>query len=359
MKKLFLILLTIIISVFCASIIVERINLQRLKPIWQTKLMNSIISAPIYDQDIIYLQTETKVVALYKDTGVIIWETDVNGDLNNKNLFLLADNLYVPVSGGEIIALSREKGEKKWNSKINRMSGVRNLIDGITGGDGLIFINHYGGYIFALNIDGEEVWSNSYGLSRLPTKIIYSGGSLFITGSDRLLQIDKKNGVILETKSFGDQVVFFNIMESKGYVVTQNNNGSHLFVMDLNPFKVVWEKSFTIRDVSCIQKMGDRIIMSGLGAISINTINGSTFWNYGSSTRLGCNIRNNDELFYIGESNYLVAIDENSGVKTRNIRLFQKYIYNQTILFDPIVNEKFIIIPYFRNLLIEVSTITP
>lgn len=134
MKKLFLILLTIIISVFCASIIVERINLQRLKPIWQTKLMNSIISAPIYDQDIIYLQTETKVVALYKDTGVIIWETDVNGDLNNKNLFLLADNLYVPVSGGEIIALSREKGEKKWNSKINRMSGVRNLIDGITGG---------------------------------------------------------------------------------------------------------------------------------------------------------------------------------------------------------------------------------
>ncbi len=86
---------------------------------WATKV-GSINTAPLIVGDIVYIASGAKVVALYKDTGTILWQA--NSGMNLGNPAYGNDTIFVPLSGGgKMYAFNATTGDKKWEIDLNNI----------------------------------------------------------------------------------------------------------------------------------------------------------------------------------------------------------------------------------------------
>ncbi|GAL08803.1 outer membrane protein YfgL [Photobacterium aphoticum] len=98
-----------------------------------------------------------KVKALDPDTGALIWERDLEGDVPARlsgGITLSYGKVYIGSENAEVIALDAETGELVWRSPVEGEVLSRPLLD-----EGLVVVNTSRGVLQALDADtGEDRW---------------------------------------------------------------------------------------------------------------------------------------------------------------------------------------------------------
>ncbi|MEN0060203.1 MAG: PQQ-binding-like beta-propeller repeat protein [Bdellovibrio sp.] len=89
----------------------------------RNKRFRDIDASPILDGDLLYVAGyDDKLYCISADKGEVVWRVDGGG---YSAVTLLGDKLYYPSTQGEILALSKNSGNKVWSYKIKEGIGTQ------------------------------------------------------------------------------------------------------------------------------------------------------------------------------------------------------------------------------------------
>ncbi|GHA46615.1 outer membrane protein assembly factor BamB [Photobacterium aphoticum] len=199
-----------------------------------------------------------KVKALDPDTGALIWERDLEGDVPARlsgGITLSYGKVYIGSENAEVIALDAETGELVWRSPVEGEVLSRPLLD-----EGLVVVNTSRGVLQALDADtGEDRWQLG---SEVPTltlrgdssPVSISGGVFWGQANGRLAGALMNTGQMLWQQPIGspkggteiDRLVDVDaspvIDGERLYAIGYNGN---LVSIDLRTGQAAWKRSYS------------------------------------------------------------------------------------------------------------------
>ncbi|MGV8050388.1 MAG: PQQ-binding-like beta-propeller repeat protein [Anaerolineaceae bacterium] len=158
---------------------------------WKYSSEYGFLAEPIIVGDVVIISSmDHFIVALNKDTGEVIWKTELAGSLIAAPYYDAESNrLYVGSLGDEFVALDSKSGEVQWtfnaDEKLSSIWSTPILIE-----DNLILTDE-AGKIFSLDPNsGEVLWQMETGSDMLAGPVAIDGGFLIISQDGNLRAYD-------------------------------------------------------------------------------------------------------------------------------------------------------------------------
>jgi len=189
------------------SILVDIIATAELNKVWSENIGKGTdelfikLTPVVMGEHVFIADTRGEIVALFADTGKIVWENDselpiTGGPGADENLVLIG------TSEGDVLALESELGKEAWRAKVSS-----EILSPPRESDGVIIIRTIDGKIFALDAEsGNRLWIYDRTVPNLTlrgTSTPVVANNLVIAGFDsgRLTALELKTGkLIWETK---------------------------------------------------------------------------------------------------------------------------------------------------------------
>lgn len=176
------------------------------KVIWNQPIETPARGIPTAAGGKVFLVNQAnEIVAIDQSDGSTIWTyrgiPEKAGLLTAANPAVSGDTVVVPMSSGEVMALSIEKGEPKWIDSVTRSTrtlAVAGLTDvsgsPVIDGD-MVYATGIGGRTIAVKLaTGERVWEQNVGSASTP---IVSGNGVFLIDLDgRAVALERTSGKI-------------------------------------------------------------------------------------------------------------------------------------------------------------------
>ncbi len=174
---------------------VAAINIADGKKIWQKNIATPLRSSPRVSGDkVIVVAIDSHSYALSAKTGDILWDhrgiDETAAVMNSVSPTIVGNNVLIPYSSGELFALAMD-GKELWSASIlqNRYNQMASAFTGI-GGDPVIdgevaFVTSNNGVTAAINMaSGKQVWQQQAASFNTPW---LAGDELFLLASDNVL----------------------------------------------------------------------------------------------------------------------------------------------------------------------------
>lgn len=123
----------------------------------EVDLQGKILSTPQKSGGIIYIQTQSKVIALDNSTHKILWEYPVKGRDFNSPVVVINNIVIAPSANESVIALDAMTGSLLWNTPASKYT---NTIEDIQAQNDLVFIATFSNSLESRKLmDGMLQWS--------------------------------------------------------------------------------------------------------------------------------------------------------------------------------------------------------
>ena len=143
------------------------------------------------------LGSGTQFWALNLENGHILWSFDT-GDRLTSTALVAGDSIYVATWHGNIFALERINGKKRWSYALNTSHG-QSVVDGVGGSmalaGGHLYVGDYRGSV--LNIDavkGSVTWRYATGAQVLASPVVAAGRVYIGSGDGYFYALDTYSG---------------------------------------------------------------------------------------------------------------------------------------------------------------------
>lgn len=155
--------------------------------------------SPTVAGNVVYigLGTGTQLWALDLTNGHILWSFDT-GDRITSEALVKADDVYIATWHGNVFALNRFNGTKRWVYALN-MNHSQNIIDGVAGSmalaDGHLYVGDYRGVISCIDaLHGRFIWRFATGAQILATPVVTAGQVYIGSGDGNFYALDTQTG---------------------------------------------------------------------------------------------------------------------------------------------------------------------
>ncbi|WP_328804237.1 PQQ-binding-like beta-propeller repeat protein [Roseibium aggregatum] len=175
--------------------------------LWTADLNTPARGAPAVGQGHLFIVTQSnEVVALKLEDGSQAWSyqgiEEVGGILSAADPAISGNQVVVPFSSGEVMALNIKTGEPEWVDGVTRgfrtqaLSGLADVsASPVIAGDTVYATGVAGRTIAASLKTGTRIWGTDLGSVHTP---IVSGNALFLVDlEDRMVALDRKTGKTL------------------------------------------------------------------------------------------------------------------------------------------------------------------
>ncbi|MDF2545138.1 MAG: hypothetical protein K0R93_36 [Anaerosolibacter sp.] len=173
-------------------------NFQKLK--WKYKTGGSINSAPIVDEDKVYIGSDDdRLYALNIETGKEFWSFKTNGDIRSTPC-IYGKMLFFSSEDGNMYALNKETGKKMWHAASGKRITKNQLNDVVIGAspaaeNDTVFFGSYDGHMYALDIKtGALKWKFKTEASVRSSPALYKGKVYFGSFDGHMYCVDAKAG---------------------------------------------------------------------------------------------------------------------------------------------------------------------
>lgn len=176
---------------------------------WTIDLDAPARSAPTAGAGHVFVVTQSnEVYAINQDDGTQAWSyvgiDETAGLLSAANPAVVGNQVIVPFSSGEVMALNIKTGEPQWVDGVTRgfrtlaVSGLADVSASPVVAGGTVFATGVAGRTIAASLkSGERQWDKDLGSVHTP---VVSGNALFMVDlDDRMVALDRKTGETLWT----------------------------------------------------------------------------------------------------------------------------------------------------------------
>lgn len=174
------------------------------KELWKTELDIPARGSPTATAGKVFVVNQSnEVVAVNQADGTEVWTyrgiPETAGLLSTANPSVSGDTIVVPMSSGEVLALSVSTGEPKWIDSVTRSTrtlAVAGLTD-VSGSPvidgGTVYATGIGGRTIAVSLTtGQRTWEQNVGSASTP---IVSGTGVFLIDLEgRIVALEKSTG---------------------------------------------------------------------------------------------------------------------------------------------------------------------
>jgi|SRR6266487_94489 len=155
--------------------------------------------SPTVAGNVVYsgLGTGTQLWALDLTKGHVLWSFDT-GDRITSEALVKANTIYVATWHGNIFALNRFNGTKRWVYALNT-NHSQNIVDGVAGSmalaDGHLYVGDYRGVISCIDaLHGRLIWRFATGAQILATPVVTAGQVYIGSGDGNFYALDTDTG---------------------------------------------------------------------------------------------------------------------------------------------------------------------
>jgi outer membrane protein assembly factor BamB len=155
--------------------------------------------SPTVAGNVVYigLGTGTQLWALDLTNGHVLWSFDT-GDRITSEALVKADNVYVATWRGNIFAINRVNGTKRWVYALNT-NHSQNIIDGVAGSmalaNGHLYVGDYRGVISCIDaLHSRLIWRFATGAQILATPVVTAGQVYIGSGDGNFYALDTQTG---------------------------------------------------------------------------------------------------------------------------------------------------------------------
>jgi len=178
---------------------------------WNFSTTGSIVSSPaVGDEGTIYFGSiEEKCLYAVNPDGTEKWNFSTSDELHSTPA--IGDNGTVYINSKNTLYAVNPDGTERWRFSTDKIIGGEPIVAPAVGPDGTIYFggieiddlyNVEGGYLYALDTDGEIKWSVLLTEERIiPSPIISSDGTIYIGSGDNKLYAVESDGTIKWTFS--------------------------------------------------------------------------------------------------------------------------------------------------------------
>lgn len=171
------------------------------------------------------LGTATRLWALSLDDGRLMWSFDT-GDRITSEPLVQGDSVYIATWHGNIFALDRLTGKKRWMYALNSVRS-NNIVDGVAGSMALaqnrLYVGDYRGVVLCFDAQrGKLIWRFATGAQILATPVVTVDRVYIGSGDGYFYALDRQTGRPAWRYAVGE------IRASASLV------GDHLFIGSLN-----------------------------------------------------------------------------------------------------------------------------
>jgi len=160
---------------------------------WPTTGSPAVAGKVVY----IGLGTGTQLWALDLTNGHVLWSFDT-GDRITSEALVKADSVYVATWRGNIFAVNRVNGTKRWVYALNA-SHSQNTVDGVAGSmalaNGHLYVGDYRGVISCIDaLHGRLIWRYPTGAQILATPVVTAAQVYIGSGDGNFYALDTQTG---------------------------------------------------------------------------------------------------------------------------------------------------------------------
>lgn len=275
-------------TVFCGTLkgVMQAYDLDKGNRIGKIKVKYSMISAPVYDNGVLYFAAvDGKYTINGYDTerGKFIWRKNLG--IFESPLTIKGDNLFAASRSGTVYCIDKRTGDEVWSYQADS-----EILSGMIALETVIVAGTLDGVITALDLDsGEPVWHYATGMSLRATPS--SDGTRLFWGTldNTLLTIDSRTGEEIWRYSTAGSL-FTTPSVVNGSLIFGSNDGN-VYSIAISDGKEQWRfNANTVVNTSCIA-VGDKVYFGTLGKkiYGLDILSGKKIWEYDVEGRVVAN----------------------------------------------------------------------
>lgn len=321
------------------------------KVAWEIKFDGEVVSTPILDGNILYVQTTRSVSAIDLSTRGIIWKANITGTFANAPFLLNDGILYINDKDFEISAINASSGDVLWHNELN--AGLNRKTVDIVFHDNRIYIAKYLGRIYSLDgVTGETKWI-AFGTDRSTLWLYGKENDIFVVGDEKIFTFEASDGSLLFENISGvyPNAVFFE-WEDK-YLFGERGNKDpdaiRIFNDEVNRIELV--DYLPISGVNCAIAFGDELIVAGDGIVRYDSKNRSVVWDNKVGTNLTCPLIFKDRIYVRKNANDLYIYSLDSGELIGGMDIYSDIYFVHDFSIYPFMVGDLVVVQTDKNVL--------
>lgn len=275
-------------TVFCCTQkgMLQAFNLTKGKEIGLIKIKSTMISAPVYDNRILYFAAiDGKYTIRSYDAakGKYVWRKNLG--IFESPLTVSGDKLFAANRSGTVYCINKNTGEVIWSFEADS-----EIFSGLLVTGNMVYTGSLNGVITSVDYDtGEKIWEYDTGQKLRATPS--SDGSRIFWGTlnNNMIALDARSGQKLW--QFKTDGAIFTTPSVTGQSITFGCNDGVVYSLDPITGNEKWRFNVgTVVNTSCIT-VGSRIFFGALNRIiyALDSTDGTQVWEYPVEGRIIAN----------------------------------------------------------------------
>ncbi|WP_394172593.1 outer membrane protein assembly factor BamB [Thalassotalea litorea] len=212
------------------------------------------------------------VYALNQETGELIWQTKVPGEVIS-NPALESNMVLVNTVSGALVALDAETGEQKWKADQSVPPLTLRGASGVVSSSGGAFIGSAKGELAVYIVDsGQQGWATEIGepsgateLQRIVdvdvTPVIFGDKIYGISSNGNLAALDMRSGREIWKRKYSS----YRQLTVDGNLIFATDEKGHVYALNRNDGTEMWSQlALTNRDTTGAVSVGDYVVVGDL-----------------------------------------------------------------------------------------------
>lgn len=298
---------------------------------WQLETSGKIIASPVYENGKIILITDSEVLCIHAQSGVVLWARAILVDPGLSYAPIVnGQYIAVPAKDARIVVLELETGELLWETEIVRAGSTGMLIPRLEGFDVIdekLVISRfdYGIQVFNLRT-GKELWSR-YVTGRENSYFALHKASLIYGKADRLISLNLVTGTEEWSIDLDDFYLGpMGLDRNREIIYITNQRSAKVSAISIPNREVLWETDLgTIGayEIMCLSNPDDFLFISANEIIRLDSVTGETVTRTGNLGTLECPVFGQLDFFVVRNTStslYLIDYINLTVLKTMDLQ---------------------------------------
>jgi outer membrane protein assembly factor BamB len=321
--------------------------------VWEIKFDGEIISTPIVDENILFVQTTQSLSAVDLLTREVLWKVNVSGAYSNAPFLLKDGILIISDKEFEISAIDASSGDVLWHNELNSGSNQRTL--DIILQNGQIYIAKYFGRIYSLDADTGQINWLAHSVDKSPLWLYGNNNEneIIVIGRNKIYEFSALNGLTFGEVTFeGTPNSVFLDWDQK-YIFGDKGKDS------FDPVRVFNDKEnsvdligyLPITGANCAVANGKDLLIVGDGIVRYDPQNQSIKWVQKIGKNLTCPIIIDGRIYSRKSADDLYIFLLDTGELVGGMDLYSELYFVHYFSVDPFIVNDLVILQTQKDVL--------
>lgn len=230
---------------------------------------------PLVTEDAVYIgDLANKFHKLDKTTGSEIWTYTESEGFYLGQAAIYDGVVYAPNNDGALYALDAENGSLVWKFATGHYLWSQPVIANDT-----VYIGSMDNFVYALSLDGEELWSYELSGAVTGAPTLSEDGSMIFAGSlgNQMVALDAATGELVWTFDTAQSVWGTSIVADGKLIFT--DTGGNIYALSVEDGTSLWQTEVSGEIVGGVSSIGDGFVVATQdGQFKAYNFDGGTLW---------------------------------------------------------------------------------